>query len=51
MKNNLLQVKNFNMAFGENILFTNFEYDLTPGIYVLSGPSGVGKSTLMRIIA
>lgn len=51
MKNNLLQVKNFNMAFGENILFTNFEYDFTPGIYVLSGPSGVGKSTLMRIIA
>lgn len=51
MKSNLLQVKNFNMAFGENILFTNFEYDFKPGIYVLSGPSGVGKSTLMRIIA
>lgn len=51
MKENLLQVKNFNMAFGENILFTNFEYDFKPGIYVLSGPSGVGKSTLMRIIA
>lgn len=51
MKSNLLQVKNFNMAFGENVLFTNFEYDFKPGIYVLSGPSGVGKSTLMRIIA
>lgn len=51
MKNNLLQIRNFNMAFDENILFTNFEYDFTPGIYVFSGPSGVGKSTLMRIIA
>lgn len=51
MKENLLQIKNFNMAFDENILFTNCEYDFKPGIYVLSGPSGVGKSTLIRIIA
>ena len=51
MKNNLLQIRNFSMAFGENVLFTNFDYDFKPGIYVLSGPSGVGKSTLMRIIA
>ena len=51
MKNNLLQIKDFSMAFGENILFTNFNIELKPGIYVFSGPSGVGKSTLMRIIA
>lgn len=51
MKNNLLEIKNFSMAFGENILFTNFDYEFTPGIYAFSGPSGVGKSTLMRIIA
>ena len=51
MKSNLLQIRNFSMAFGENVLFTNFDYDFKPGIYVFSGPSGVGKSTLMRIIA
>lgn len=51
MEKKLLEIRNFSMAFGENILFTNFEYEFKPGIYVFSGPSGVGKSTLMRIIA
>lgn len=48
---NLLKINDFHMAFGDNVLFDNFEYTFRPGIYAFSGPSGVGKSTLMRIIA
>ena len=48
---NSLQLRDFSMAFGENVLFSHFDYDFEPGIYVFSGPSGCGKSTLMRCIA
>ncbi len=48
---NVLKFSGFNLAFGDNVLFQNFELELKPGIYVFSGPSGVGKSTLMRAIA
>lgn len=48
---NILQLRDFCMAFGENVLFTNFDYTFKPGIYAFSGPSGVGKSTVMCVIA
>lgn len=48
---NVLEIKNFGLVFGNNVLFKNFEYTFTSGIYVFSGPSGVGKTTLMRRIA
>lgn len=51
VEKNILEIRDFNMAFGENVLFTNFDYTFEPGIYAFSGPSGVGKSTVMRIIA
>lgn len=50
-KNTVLELRDFSMAFGENVLFTNFDYAFEPGIYAFRGPSGVGKSTVMRIIA
>ncbi len=51
MENNVLKIENFSLSFGENELFRNLTYEFTPGIYTFSGPSGVGKSTLMRAIA
>lgn len=48
---NVLQFRDFRMAFGSNIIFQNFEYEFKPGIYAFSGTSGVGKTTLMRCIA
>ncbi len=51
MTTNNLRLENFSLAFGDNVLFKNLNYEFKPGIYVFSGPSGVGKSTLMRTIA
>lgn len=50
-KNNTLEIKDFNLSFGPNVIFEHFDYVFEKGIYVLSGPSGSGKSTLMRAIA
>ena len=51
MKERVLQLKDISLSFGTNELFANLDYEFKPGIYAFSGPSGVGKSTLMRMIA
>lgn len=48
---NILEVKDFSIAFGSNEIFRHFNYVFKPGIYVFFGSSGSGKSTLMRAIA
>ncbi|MBR3281562.1 MAG: ABC transporter ATP-binding protein [Clostridia bacterium] len=51
MKKRVLRLDNISLSFGENELFANMDYEFKPGIYAFSGPSGVGKTTLMRMIA
>lgn len=45
-------IENLRKAFGENTIFRDFSYSFEPQkIYALRGPSGVGKTTLLRLIA
>ena len=46
-----LLLKDISRSFGTNEIFANMAYTFKPGIYAFSGPSGVGKTTLMRMIA
>ena len=46
-----LTIKNLGKAFGEKRIFENFSYSFPDnGIYAIKGDSGVGKTTLLRII-
>ena len=46
-----LIIKNLSKSFDDNIVFKNFSLTIKPNeIVVLSGKSGIGKSTLLRII-
>ena len=46
-----LKVRIISKAFGEKKIFDNFSYDFAAtGLYLISGESGVGKTTLLRII-
>lgn len=49
---NIIQVKNLNYQVGEQKILKNMNLDIERGKYItFIGPSGGGKSTLMRIIA
>lgn len=48
----VLQLENFGAAFGDKVILSNVNLNiLEQGIYVLLGPSGTGKSTLLRALA
>lgn len=47
-----LTVKNINKAFEDKLIFEDFSYEFREkGIYAITGESGIGKTTLLRIIA
>ncbi len=49
--NSVIEAVNVSKAFGENILFENLNFNLSPaGIVGVIGPNGAGKTTLFRMI-
>ena len=47
-----LSIKNLRKKFGDKVIFNDFSYSFSKtGIYVIKGASGIGKTTLLRIIA
>ena len=51
MENSLLSVRHLRKAFGEHVIFEDFDLDVREGeVVVIIGPSGCGKSTLLRCL-
>ncbi|MCH5248140.1 MAG: energy-dependent translational throttle protein EttA [Muribaculaceae bacterium] len=49
--NKVIEVKGFDKAYGDKVLFKNLEFTLPPaGIVGVIGPNGAGKTTLFRLI-
>ena len=47
-----LSLKGIKKAFGEKNIFDGFSYDFSDtGLYLIKGDSGIGKTTLLRIIS
>ena len=48
----MIIIRGLNKAFGEKIIFSNFNLEIPDGSFVvISGDSGSGKSTLLNMIA
>lgn len=47
-----LSINNLSKSFGKKQIFKDFSYEFSStGIYLISGDSGIGKTTLLRMIA
>ena len=47
----MIKLRNISLSFGGRPVFTNFSLDIpTHGVTVFRGPSGVGKTTLFRLL-
>lgn len=51
MEHSLLEIKNLNKSYGQNVILKDFSLNVAEGdVVVIIGPSGCGKSTLLRCI-
>lgn len=46
-----LRLRDISKAFGHRKVLDRVSYAFTPGLYALHGPNGIGKSTLLTILA
>ena len=47
----IFSIKNITKKYGKNVVINKFSYTFSNGLYLLTGINGVGKSTLLKIIA
>jgi ABC-type multidrug transport system ATPase subunit len=45
------EICNITKKYGKNVVLNNFSYSFESGLYLLTGVNGIGKSTLLKIIA
>lgn len=45
------KIENITKKYGKNIVLNNFSYKFNSGLYLLTGNNGIGKSTLLKLIA